>query len=269
MEFVIVDDASGDGCCDRLEELLDEASSNARVIVVRLDRWSGIPMARNIGAREARAPILFITDSNVQACRHWDIPVFRELRSQPRRALCATIADKGSSWRGYGCSLDLSSMTIRWLCGPGAVGRFVAVTPCTGTVLHADLFRQLGGYDTAMPIYGAAEPEFSVRLWLYGGDILHCPDLVLTHRFRPSGERQPFLDRIASVQVQNYLRFGLLYLDDPGIRRMLDYWEKNAPQLPVRQLHETAADNARSRRQHLLLNLPHSFRWYTERFRLA
>src|SRR5437868_4360047 len=71
LEFIVVDDASEDRCCSQLEELLawDDTIS---VRVIRLEKWSGIPYARNLGATYARAPILLITDANVESCSGWD-----------------------------------------------------------------------------------------------------------------------------------------------------------------------------------------------------
>jgi glycosyltransferase involved in cell wall biosynthesis len=265
MEFVIVDDVSSDGCCNALEELLTLEKDAVRITVIRLDSWSGIPFARNIGAANAQSPILFITDANVEACQRWDIPVFRDLR--PKRALCAAIAEKGSSWIGYGCLLDLPTMGVKWLSDPRDLGGIVPVSPCTGTVLPAALFRKLGGYDTAMPAYGAAEPEFSVRLWLYGAEIIICPDLVLTHRFRPSEERRPFLDQIESIQIKNYIRFAMLYLDNNELTDVLNHYSKISPMQFKKALHELQNDpGLGERRSHLQKELSKDFNWYLNKF---
>lgn len=266
LEFVIIDDASDDGCCVGLEDLLTSEHDAACVRVIKLDRWSGIPYARNLGAAYAQGPILVITDANVEACIGWDLPVFRDIR--PGRALCATIADNYSPWRGYGCVLNLSSMIINWLSDPAIFKGQVPVSPCTGTVLYADLFRRLGGYDTAMPVYGAAEPEFSVRLWLYGGEIIVCPDLIFHHRFRPSKERRPFLQQIEFTQTMNYLRFGMLYQDQRGIVQLLQHWARAAPKYFADALQQVEAGDVWRRRRHLSESLARDFNWYAGYFGL-
>jgi glycosyltransferase involved in cell wall biosynthesis len=266
IEFVIVDDASTDGCCDGLMDWGRSLGNEVSIRLIRLPRWSGIPYARNAGAAIASAPLLFITDANVEADTRWDVPVFSEMG--PDRALCATIADQGSSWMGYGCTLDLPSMGVNWLRDPAAFGGYVPVSPCTGTVLYKALFRRLGGYDTAMPVYGAAEPEFSVRLWLYGAHIVSCPRLVLRHRFRPAAERKPFLDLIGASQVKNYLRFGLLYLEGKDRQRMLDHWQRSAPDHYQACLRQAQAEGLWERRRHLRERLPWNFGWYADRFGL-
>jgi glycosyltransferase involved in cell wall biosynthesis len=267
LEFIVVDDCSHDGCCEGLENFLSAENHGAYVRTIRLEKWSGIPFARNRGAFEANAPILFITDANIEASDNWDIPVFRDLR--PDTALCATIADASSDWRGYGCALDLPSMGISWLNEPNVFSGFVPVAPSTGTILYTDLFRRIGGFDTCMPVYGAAEPEFSVRLWLYGCKIIICPDLVLMHRFRPSAERQPFLNKIEFIQIQNYLRFGLLYLDEKGIVQLLEHWYQMSPLLFADALRQVGKNNVWERRRHLKKNLKGQFESYKNYFKMA
>ena len=266
LEFVIVDDASNDGCCTGLENLLNEDNDTVSILVVKMNEWCGIPYARNIGAAYAKAPVLVITDANVEASFGWDLPVIRNLK--PGRVLCATIADAGSSWRGYGCLMNLPSMEINWLPSPFCFKGQVPVSPCTGTVLHADLFRNAGGYDTAMPVYGAAEPEFSVRLWLYGAEIISCAGLVLYHRFRPSREREPFLKQIAFTQAANYLRFGLLYLDENKMTNLLKYWKQAAPDYFDEALQQAENGKAWERRRHLQQNFVRDFAWYLNHFGL-
>jgi glycosyltransferase involved in cell wall biosynthesis len=264
LEIVVVDDGSSDGCCDGLEGRF--ASERVGVKIVRLPQWSGIPFARNAGAAAASAGILFITDGNVVFPGNWDVPVRRELGAN--RVLCATIADSGSSFRGYGCTLLLESMGLSWLVDADAYGSHVPVSPCTGTVLSAELFHRAGGYDTAMPIYGAAEPEFSVRLWLSGAEIVSVPDLVLSHRFRPTSERQPFLDDIGVVQIANYLRFGMLYLDKEQIERMLAHYWARSPLLMPEALQRVAAGGVWERRRLLEERLPGRFADFVNRFQL-
>ncbi len=266
IEFVIVDDASDDGCCEFLNFFFDDKKSLVNIKVVRLNTWSGIPLTRNTGAKHATASILIITDANVKACKGWDIPIFRDIK--PNIALCATIADKDSAWRGYGCVLDLSSMGIKWLTEPGLFNDYVPVTPSTGTVIYKDLFMKLGGFDTAMPVYGAAEPEFSLRLWLYGGQIKNVPDLIFRHRFRPDEERKPFLDQINVIQLKNYLRFGLLYLNNPEINNMLGYWKQANPLNFYGALDDLNKDEITMRRYYLQNNLKYNFDWFSNLFQL-
>jgi glycosyltransferase involved in cell wall biosynthesis len=264
IEIVIIDDDSSDGCCGGLEAIYSLGSVNLRV--VSLPQWSGIPFARNAGASVAIAPILFITDANVLFPPDWDVPIRKHLTAN--RVLCATIADSTSSFLAYGCTLLVPSMGVGWLPHPRVFGGHVPISPCTGTVLSTALFRRVGGYDTAMPIYGAAEPEFSVRLWLAGAEIVAAPDLVLTHRFRPAPERQPFLDQISLVQLRNYLRFGMLYLDQPRIEQMCAYYAHQMPEQFPEAMRQLSTAEIWRRRRVIEERLPLRFASFVERFNL-
>jgi glycosyltransferase involved in cell wall biosynthesis len=266
VQIILVDDASSDGCCDGMSDLFSWQRDRVRIDVIRLPRWSGIPYARNAGAAAALADIIFTTDANVRFPASWDLRIRAAFR--PNRVLCATIADTGSSFKGYGCTLQIPSMGVAWLRSPTVFGGYVPISPCTGTVIAADLFRRAGGYDTAMPVYGAAEPEFSVRLWLSGAEIASLPELVLQHRFRPADERRPFLEAIGQVQLQNYLRFGLLYLDQPRAQQLLEHYAAVAPRQFAAALSAVYASDVWERRQVLESRLPDRFSSFVRRFGL-
>lgn len=277
LEIVLVDDASSDGCCGGLDRL-GHVDDCVILRTLRLQRWSGVPFARNVGAAAATAPILFITDANVIFPQNWDIPIRQRLGdgehlalrrfAGTRRVLCAAIADASSKFVGYGCTLRMPSMGVDWLTNPDVYGGHVPVSPCTGTILPAELFRRAGGYDTAMPIYGAAEPEFSIRLWLSGAEIFAAPELVLQHRFRSAAERRPFLDSIALVQLCNYLRFGLLYLNSRQSAEMIAYYSAQSPELWREALKRVTASDVRQRRKLLEERLPGKFATFAQRFSL-
>lgn len=266
LQIVLVDDNSSDGSCSSLPALYSWPRDHVQIDVIRLPRWSGIPYARNRGVSAARASILFITDANVRFPVRWDLPIREHIR--PNRVLCATIADIESSFRGYGCTLHLPSMGASWLRNPMVYGGYLPVSPCSATIIPADLFRRAGGYDTAMPVYGAAEPEFSVRLWLSGAEIVSLPNLVLQHRFRPASERRPFLEAISVLQVHNYLRFGVLYLDQSQVLRMLHYYATTAPRVFERALRQVWAGDVWNRRELLRRSLPGGFDLFARRFGL-
>jgi glycosyltransferase involved in cell wall biosynthesis len=267
LQIVVIDDDSSDGCTASLQAHYVWPRDLVQIDVVRLSRWSGIPYARNIGAYRAGADILFITDANVIFPHSWDLHIWDQIG--PRRVLCATIADIGSGFRGYGGTLHLPSMGFHWLRNPTAYRGYIPLSPCTGTVINRDLFLRIGGYDTAMPIYGAAEPEFSVRLWLSGAEIVSVPDLVLRHRFRPAAERRPFLDAIGRVLVHNYLRFGLLYLDQRRASQLFRYYAESAPEYFETAMRQVWNGDVWHRRNLLHQRLPVSFESFVRRFGLG
>jgi glycosyltransferase involved in cell wall biosynthesis len=265
LEVIVVDDASDDGSCQVLHSREKQwISSGAVVRVIRVQRWSGIPFCRNIGAFSARGANLFITDANVLFPANWDLPIRHAIR--PSTVLCAAVADMGSRFVGYGCVLQIPSMTVRWIRSPYQFGGYVPISPCSATIISADLFRRLGGYDTKMPLYGAAEPEFSVRLWLSGATIVSQPQLVLRHRFRPKRKHSEFLSTIHEILVRNYLRFGLLYLDPPTATRMLKYYADRNPRVFRDLLSAAVQTGVWERRQELKSLLKVDFSYYKQRF---
>jgi len=266
LQIVLVDDNSSDGCCAGIAEMFSWRRDQVRVDVIRLRHWSGIPFARNAGAGAATAGTLFITDANVLFPPNWDVPVRQNLCKD--RVLCATIGDMASSFRGYGCTLRIPSMGVSWIRDPAQFGGYVPIASCAATILPAELFHRAGGYDTAMPAYGAAEPEFSVRLWLSGAEIVSVPNLVLQHRFRPDRERRPFLAAIASIQLYNYLRFGMLYLDQPRVNQMMRYYMRESPAMLEAAVRGLKSSDVWHRRRLLEQRLPLKFQSYVDRFDL-
>lgn len=265
IEIVVVDDASDDRSCTGLERLAD-GHSDASIVVTRLDRWSGIPFARNRGAETARHPVLVITDGNTEFPSGWNAHVWRQLR--PGRILCATIADRDSSFRGYGCQLQLPSMGTTWIANPGAFGGQVPVAPCTCTVMERSVFLRLGGYDEALPLYGAAEPEFSLRAWMSGCEIVQVPELVIRHRFRPRAEFDAYRAAIRPMLQRNYLRFACCYLPPYWLMQAYVHHGDGDPAAVTPCVEALVREGVWQRRAQLS-RLPRSFDWFAQRFALC
>jgi glycosyltransferase involved in cell wall biosynthesis len=265
LELVIVDDASTDGACESLEQLI-QGAPETHLTVQRLESWSGIPYARNRGAEIASYPIFFITDGNTRFPRNWDIPIWRYFSRG--RILAATIVDIASSFQGFGCQVLLPSMGVTWIPVAGVYGGYVPVAACAGTVIDRSLFHYLGGYDESLPLYGAAEPEFSVRAWLSGYEIVNVPELYIGHRFRPKGDHDAFLSANNSLLRRNYLRFACCYLPDDLLMQTFQHYKAIAPDEFNACLASLAATGVWAQREQLQRKLPLDFRWFAHRFGL-
>jgi glycosyltransferase involved in cell wall biosynthesis len=267
LEVVIVDDASTDGCCERLAtEFPKLGLANVTVRVVRLPQRVGVPAGRNEAARAASGDIVFITDAHVQFTPGWDRLVLDNIRED--RILAATITDPTSAFHGYGCDLIVPFMGTRWRRerprGPAAV----QIASSAGTVLTRDLFDRIGGYDEGMLLYAAAEPEFSLRAWLSGAEIVCLPDLEVCHRFKPESERDAFLESARPYMIHNSLRFGIIYLDEARAFQMLRHFAMIYP-MQVQQAYRLLLESAVwERRSGLAGQLTRSFAWFVERFDL-
>jgi glycosyltransferase involved in cell wall biosynthesis len=262
LELVIVDDDSDDGACDSLAEIV-AGIPEVYLVVRRLPAWSGIPFSRNRGAEAATFPIYVITDANTKFPLNWDLPIWRSFH--PARMLSATILDMASPFRGYGCQLLLPSMGVTWIPVPFAYGVHVPVAPCTGSVIDRALFHQLGGYDESLPVYGAAEPEFSVRLWLSGNEIVIVPELEIQHRFRPKAEHDAYRTSIRGALLANYLRFACYYLPWELLEQTYAYYSHSSPKDFQPCMDGIVAHGVWKRRADLA-NLPLDFGWFLRRF---
>jgi glycosyltransferase involved in cell wall biosynthesis len=266
LEVVVVDDASSDGSCDRLADAVGPAP-NVRLVVGRLPRWSGIPFARNRGAEAAAGPIFVITDANTTYPGNWDVPIRQHFH--PGRLLAGTVVDEATGACGYGLTLELPTMGVRWLPTAAPFGGYVPVAACTCTVIDRGLFDRLGGYDETLPLYGAAEPEFSVRAWLSGYEVVSIPTLVVGHRFRPGQDRRRFEASNRYLLLKNYLRFACSYLPHNWLQAAFEHFKNLLGAAFDRCLAELACDGVWDRRARLLTQRVTDFPTYARRFALS
>ncbi len=266
VEFVVVDDASTDDCLGHLTrsvpQLLDEPKIDIRVC--RLDEQVGNYRARNQAAALASADLFFITDAHVEFSPGWDESVLRH--SRPGRMLAATSTDSVSGFRAYGCKLLVPAMSLCWNRDTPNGLTPVQLATCHATVIPRELFERLGGYDAGMFHHGGGEPEFSVRAWLHGAEMLAVPEIEVRHRFKPEAELHSFLSSIRREWVHNCIRFGLLYLSELGCMQMLRYYARTFPALFQSALAMVEASDVWERRAYLETERKHPFTWYVERF---
>jgi glycosyltransferase involved in cell wall biosynthesis len=266
VEFVIVDDASTDGCIANLvsavPRLLQERSIDVRVY--SLEEHSGIYRARNHAAELANGEILFITDAHVQFSQGWDEQVLRHIR--PGRIIAGTTSQPSTGFRGYGCKLLIPFMGTTWNQERRDGLSPVPLAACSATVIPRDLFFELGGYDPDMLVYGAGEPEFSVRAWLHGAEIFSLPDLEVQHEFKARDELWKYLHSIRPFWVHNCLRFGLLYLSEMGCMQLLRFYARAFPAVFQKALLMLDESNVWQRREQLEHYRERSFDWYVGYF---
>jgi glycosyltransferase involved in cell wall biosynthesis len=267
IEIVIVDDASEDGCCGNLIydiPALQQQHPGLAVRIRRLHERSGVAPARNEGAALARGDVLFITDSHVAFCPGWDAIALEHLR--PNRVLAAATADPDSAFRGYGCSLVVPFMGTRWNRARPSAPQPVQIAASHGTVLTRELFERIGGYDAGMLYYAAAEPEFSLRAWLAGAEVVAVPALEVAHRFKPREERASFLAGMRPYMTHNSLRFGALYLSERAFLQLLRYFTIKFPRDIRRALELFEESDVWQRKAQLEARLVRGFDWFAERF---
>lgn len=262
VEFVVVDDCSAPG---RRPEVGD-AAARRRTTVIRSARHLGVGAARNLAARHARGRVLFVTDAHTRFSAGWDRTA-RKLIA-PHRILSVTIRDPESDWRGYGCRLVVPHMGTHWNTGPPGPTPDVHVASSAGTVLERALFDRIGGYDEGMVHYSGFEPEFSVRAWRTGAEIVHTTDIEIAHRFKPREEVTAFLGTARTSIVHNCLRFGTAHLPESMILEMVRLHALEFPEHIREALVMLEERGAWRRREELAATLPHGFAWFVRRFDL-
>ncbi|MCC3774546.1 glycosyltransferase family 2 protein [Streptomyces sp. UNOB3_S3] len=265
VEFVVVDDCSAPG----RRPVVGDAAARRRTTIVRSARHLGVGAARNLAARHARGRVLFVTDAHTRFSAGWDRAATRLLA--PERILSVTILDSTSAWRGHGCRLVVPYMGTRWntaVPGPTPEDRRVQVASSAGTVVERALFARLGGYDEGMVHYGGFEPEFSVRAWRAGAEIVHTTDIEITHRFKPREEAASFVGAARTALVHNCLRFGTAHLPESMILEMVRLHALEFPEHIREALVMLEERGAWRRREELAATLPHDFAWFVRRFGL-
>lgn len=270
VEVVVLDDASTDGCCDDVH-VPDEHTD---LVVERADERLGVPGARNRGAAVASGDVLFHTDAHVALCEGWDrraLDAVEWASGGPveDRVVAATVTDADSEFAGHGCDLVVPFMGTYWNTDDVAAGDPVQVASCAGTVLAADLFERVGGYDDGMLYYGGAEPEFSVRAWLSGAEIVAHPDLRVEHEFKDERERDELVSELRPFMIHNNVRFGLCYLDEPGCLQMLRHYAQEFPERADDGFALLADSDVWERREALRESLDRDFSWFVDRFDLT
>ena len=268
VEVVIADDQSDDGTEEHLRAAWPQLSRhpNLDVVVIRTPERSGVPRSRNHAARRATGEILFITDAHVRFPHGWDAMVSKYVRAD--RMVAGAVGEASSAFVGYGCRLVVPFMGTYWNRDPVARPAPVQIAACPATALTRDLFDRLGGYDDGMVMYGAAEPEFSVRAWLSGAEIVLVPQLLVQHVFKPQEQRAAFIREVRPSMVANGLRFGLLYASEEGALQLLRYYALKFPNLFRQAFAAVGHSDLWERRARLQAELKHPFSWFVERFQL-
>jgi glycosyltransferase involved in cell wall biosynthesis len=266
VEFVVVDDASSDETVHSLvasvPDLLKEQKIDIQVH--RLDEHAGIYQTRNHAANFATGEILFGTDAHVRFSEGWDELVLTY--TGKNRILSGTTVEPGSPFRGYGCDLLIPFMGTSWNNGPVDGVAHVPVAPCHATVIPRELFRRLGGYDSGMILYGAGEPELSIRAWLQGADVMVVSDLLVEHEFKKNNVLADFLHEVRPFWIHNCIRFGFLYLSELGCMQMLRYYSLEFPDLFPDALQRVNESDVWQRRAYLEEQQERSFEWLVAYF---
>ncbi len=119
-----------------------------------------------------------------------------------------------------------------------------------------------------MMVYGAGEPEFSVRAWLQGAEIVALPELEVQHEFKSRDQLLRYMSGVRPYWVHNCIRFGLLYLSELGCMQLLSYYSHAFPAVFQGALRKVAESDVWQRRASLERERRRSFDWFVNYFGL-
>jgi len=253
-EIVVVDDASTDGSC--------EAVSNHPAVRVIRAPGLGVAGARNAGAQTAAGDVLVFLDAHCLVSPNWLTRIVAAVQ-QPEIGVvgpCFTRLNE-SEPRAAGMTWVDEALQTAWghplhPCTPYPVP-FVP-GGCQG--FRADLFREIGGYESGFKRWGYEDIEICLRLWLLGYEVFVVPDVVIGHRFRTEAA----YDVPQRDLAFNCLRMVHLHFAAPRIRRVIDAIKGTADPDPLlAELHQT---DVLERRRALASRRVRSDEWFFETF---
>lgn len=96
---------------------------------------------------------------------------------------------------GYG-EVDHGQYDVPKKCIPGGF-----------SLVRADVFEQVGGFDTAFDPYGYEDLDFSLRIASAGYEAMYVPDAVVFHEVTQTFEAGKYTERYARNKTKNWFLF--------------------------------------------------------------
>jgi GT2 family glycosyltransferase len=169
MELVLVDNGSRDGSAARACAEFPEAR------LVRPGRNLGFAAGANLGAADARAPILLFLNPDVKLAASCLASLAGALRDERTGVAGPVLEVSSSGTREYGGTIDPFGYPIAL----HQTGRALYVPGCA-LATPAELFRRLGGFDERFFMF-AEDVDYCWRSLLAGRDVKVVPDALAFH----------------------------------------------------------------------------------------
>jgi GT2 family glycosyltransferase len=206
-EIIVVDDGSRDATPAVLEEWSRRLTPRLRTF---RQENSGPARARNLGARQAKAPFLAFIDDDCFAETSWLRKLEGALQEAGTAAVAGTVVNSEQGWVGRYINRELVINHV-----PEENG-FIAELITANAGLRREVLEELGGFDEAIPVPGGEDTEFSLRLRAAGHRIFGAPEARVFHESR--------------VDLHDYLR--MIFHHGRGRRRLGELFPAYRIQLP-------------------------------------
>ncbi|PAA46806.1 hypothetical protein BOX15_Mlig026560g4, partial [Macrostomum lignano] len=222
-EIILVDDNSSK---PELKTPLDDylKAHFDNVFVVRAKRREGLIRARLLGAERVTADTFIVLDSHCECGINWLPPLLDPIAENWRTAVCPFVdiidfdnyeirpQDEGArgswDWQFFYKRLPLLPEDrlhpARPFASPVMAGGLFAIS--------TKFFRELGGYDPGLDIWGGEQYELSFKIWQCHGRMLDAPCSRVAHIYRKFA---PFPNPgIGDFLGRNFKRVAEVWMDE-------------------------------------------------------
>jgi len=223
-EIVLVDDGS---TWPHLKDQLDEyvAKYLPKVMIQRIPQRTGLINARIVGAAAATGDVFLFLDSHCEPNTNWLPPLLEPIAENYRVATCPFIdsvdhitfeysaQDDGQrgafDWQLYYKRIPLLLEDYKYPTKP-----FRSPVMAGGLfAISAKFYRELGGYDAGIVIWGGEQYELSFKIWQCGGELLDVPCSRVGHVYRGPQDPKPPA-RSDDFLHRNYMRMAEVWMDE-------------------------------------------------------
>ncbi|XP_060566861.1 polypeptide N-acetylgalactosaminyltransferase 11-like [Ruditapes philippinarum] len=227
-EIVLIDDCSNlPSLQAHFQGLLEKYFPKNLIKLKRLRSRSGLIVARMEGLKLVTADCVSFFDSHMEVNENWLPPLLTEIKKNPKTVAMTQLdyinkdslsydfdvgyrTRYGFDWRLLFFETFFRADTLDGKTDTDPVPGVVMVGP--GAVVNVQYFKELGGFDTGMKIWGGENLEFPWRVWLCGGQMIHVPCSRTGHIAR--SQPYHFPNGRQDTENHNYKRAIEVWMDD-------------------------------------------------------
>ncbi|XP_045197003.2 polypeptide N-acetylgalactosaminyltransferase 4-like isoform X2 [Mercenaria mercenaria] len=233
-EIILIDDGSK---TDELKSRLEvHVQSLSKVNLIRLNPSAGLMVARQTGIDRCKADYFITMDCHIEVIRGWLEPLLYRLKQNPKACLSPNVGllkrdtfgvDFTTRWTFQRFPMFVFTLEeAHSFYKPDYLAKINRSEPLpTGInqgmviAMKKSWFKQLGGFDTGMRVWGGEQIELSVKVWTCGGAVEIIPCSYIAHLFKT----RLVWENMGLSKIINALRFAEVWMDE--YKEMLhQYW---------------------------------------------